>query len=227
MKLFSGSNSLDKSKTVLYNYFRSSASWRVRIILGLKKIEYEYRAVDLVAKEQSKQEFLSINPSAQVPALWIDGVMLTESMAIAEYLEETRPEPVSLLPGSPAEKAVIRKLCEHVNSGMQPMQNLRMLDRIHSEFKGDKVEWATYWNKFGHDSLEEILKHTAGKYAVGDNITLADVFIYPQMFNGIQRYGVRKDDYTHLKRVFDNLLQHEEFRNAEPENQPDAPKKTN
>lgn len=222
MKLFSGGSSLDKSKTVLYNYFRSSASWRIRIILALKKIEYEYHAVDLLAKEQHKPEFLNINPSGQVPALWIDGLMLTESMAIAEYLEETRKESFKLLPDSPAERAVVRKICEHINAGMQPMQNLRVLDRIHTEFKGDKVEWASYWNKFGHDALENMLKQTAGTYAVGDTLTMADVFLYPQMFNGIQRYGVRKDDYTHLKRVFDNLLKLDDFRNAEPEKQIDA-----
>ena len=219
MKLFSGSSNLDKSKTILFNYFRSSASWRVRIILALKKIDYEYKAVNLLEKEQFKPEFLGLNPSGQVPALWIDGLMLTESMAIAEYLEETRSAAFPLLPQSPGDRAVIRKICEHINAGMQPFQNLRVLDKVHLELKGDKAEWASYWNKIGHDSLEEMLKTTAGKYAFGDNITLADVFLYPQMFNGIQRFGVRKDDYVHLKRVFENLLKIEEFRNAEPEKQ--------
>ena len=225
MKLFTGGSSLDKSKTILFNYFRSSASWRIRIILALKKIPFEYHAVNLVEKEQYKDPYLKLNPSAQVPALWIDGLLLTESMAIAEYLEETRGADYKLLPDTPGERAVVRKICEHVNAGMQPMQNLRVLDKIHEDYKGDKTEWATYWNKRGHDYLENILKDTAGSYAVGDKISLADVFIYPQMFNGIQRYGVRKDDYVHLKRVFDNHLKLEEFRNAEPEKQPDAPKK--
>jgi maleylacetoacetate isomerase len=224
--MFSNPN-LDKNKTILFNFFRSSASWRIRIILALKQIPYEYHAINLLEKEQLKADFLKINPQGQVPALWIDGQMLTESVAIAEYLEETRPGPVGLLPKDPIERAVVRKIVEHVNSGMQPMQNLRLLDKIDSDFKGDKVEWATYWNKRGHDALEEILKTTAGKYAVGDALTLADVFVYPQMHNGISRYGVRKDDYVHLKRVFDNLLELEDFRNAEPDKQPDSKKKTN
>lgn len=165
-----------------------------------------------------------MNPSGLVPALYVDDILLTESMAIAEYLEETRPNP-PLLPSTPAERAIVRRICEHVNSGMQPMQNLRVLDKINEDYKADKVEWATYWNKFGHDSLEKILSHTAGTYAFGDNLTLADVFIYPQLMNGIQRYGVRKDDYVHLKRVFDNLLKLDAFRNSEPDKQPDGKKK--
>ena len=105
------------------------------------------------------------------------------------------------------------------------MQNLRVLDKINEDFKGDKVEWATYWNKRGHDYLEEIFKTTAGIYSFGDKLTLADVFLYPQLHNGIQRYGVRKDDYVHLKRVFDNLLKLEEFKNSDPDKQPDHKKK--
>lgn len=224
MKLFTG-GVLDKSKTILYNFHRSSASWRVRILLNLKKIHYEYHSVNIIDKEQFKSDFEKLNPSGLVPALWIDGHLLAESMAIAEYLEETRPDTLKLLPTTPYERAVVRRICEHVNSGMQPMQNLRVLDKIQEELKGDKVEWATYWNKRGHDNLEQILAKTAGTYAFGDQLSLADVFIYPQMHNGIQRYGVRKDDYVHLKRVFDNLLKLEDFTKANPENQPDAGKK--
>src|SRR3990167_1826754 len=170
-------------------------------------------------------DFLAINPSGLVPALWIDGNLLTESMAIAEYLEETRPENFPLLPKDSYQRAVVRRICEHVNAGIQPMQNLRLLDKISEDYKADKAEWTAYWNKRGHDSLEEILKDHAGIYCVGDNLSLADVFFYPQMYSGVQRFGVRKDDYVHLKRVFDNLLKLEEFRAADPEKQPDEQKK--
>ena len=228
MKLYSGAFSAlqnQAQRTVLFNFHRSSASWRVRILLNLKKIPYEYGAVNLLEKENMSQDFLAINPSGLVPALWIDGNLLTESMAIAEYLEETRPDNFPLLPKDPFKRAVVRRICEHVNAGIQPMQNLRLLDKIAEEYKADKAEWTAYWNKRGHDSLEEIMKQHAGIYSVGDELSLADVFFYPQMYSGVQRFGVRKDDYVHLKRVFDNLLKLEEFRSADPEQQPDAHKK--
>ena len=106
MKLFGGFNAgLDKGKTVLFNFHRSSASWRVRILLNLKKIDYEYKSVNILEKEQLKADFMKINPTGQVPALWIDGNLLCESMAIAEYLEETRPDTIKLLPDSANDRA--------------------------------------------------------------------------------------------------------------------------
>ena len=223
MKLFS-SSILEKDKTILFSYFRSSASWRIRIILALKQIEYEYKAINIVEKEQFTKEFLKVNPYGQVPALWIDGICLTESVSIAEYLEETRSDIFRLLPAEPKQRALVRRIVEHVNAGMQPYQNLRLLERIDLDLRGDKVEWATHWNKVGHDALEEIVKQSCGKYCVGDEITLADVFMYPHMQTGITRYGVIKDNYENLKRIFDTLGKVEEFRRGDPDKQPDSRK---
>ena len=212
----------DKSRVILFNFFMSSASWRIRILLNLKKIDYEYEAVNLLDKENLKKEYLTINPHGHVPALWIDGHLLTESVSIAEYIEETRPFSPRLLPVDHYERSLVRKVVEHVNSGIQPLQNLKVLGKVKTDLGGNGVEWASHWNKTGHVALEEILKKTAGKYCVGDSLSLADLFVYPQTKGAIARYGVEMADYPTISRVMDSLMQIPEFSRADPENQPDA-----
>ena len=172
----------------LFSYFKSSASQRVRIALNLMKIDYEIVPVHLLKKNQSQGFYKDINPSGLLPALFIDGHLLTESLAILEYLQETKgAETVSLLPTCPIEKAKVRALMEHINSGIQPLQNLRTCVKVHTDFGADKLEWCVYWNKLGLDSLELKLEGVSGKYAFGDEPTLADCCIYPQLIGAFKR----------------------------------------
>ena len=216
----------DKEKQqeiVLYSYFRSSSSWRLRTILNLKNIPYTQIPIHLLKKEQTSPEYLKVNPAGLIPALKIDGTLLTESMAIAEYLEERFPEKEPrLLPKDLIARANVRKICEHVNAGMQPLQNLRVLLHVIDKFQGDKIEWAKKWNVVGFESLDKILEKTMGKHCVGDELSWADVFIVPQFRNACARFGLKEDDYPNVKKVYHAVKDHPAFVKAYPENQPDA-----
>ncbi|XP_017687050.1 PREDICTED: maleylacetoacetate isomerase isoform X4 [Lepidothrix coronata] len=155
------------AKPILYSYFRSSCSWRVRIALALKGISYDLVPVNLVKDggQQFSAEFKALNPMKQVPALKIDGITLSQSLAIIHYLEETRPNP-SLLPQDPKKRAQVRMIADHIVSGIQPLQNLGVLKQIGER----KMEWAQNYISSGFQALEQILQHTAGRYCVGDEI---------------------------------------------------------
>jgi maleylacetoacetate isomerase len=171
----------------LYSYFRSSSAHRVRMALNLKKITYEILTVNLLKKEQSEGSYKDMNPSGLLPALIIDGHLLSESLAILEYLEETRGDNIPLMPKDPIARAHIRALMEHVNSGIQPLQNLRTINKIGDDYNGDKIAWCVYWNTVGLTSLEKIIAEKAGKYSYGDEPTLADCVIYPQLTGAFKR----------------------------------------
>ena len=125
---------MQATKPILFNYWRSSASWRVRIVLAWKGIDYEYRCIHLLKDEQNAAEYKELNPMGRVPALIIDGHNLGESVAIMEYLEETRKER-PLLPADPIKRAVVRQLVEIINSAVQPLQNISVLGKIGDEYK--------------------------------------------------------------------------------------------
>ncbi|GAB1601205.1 maleylacetoacetate isomerase-like [Argonauta hians] len=203
--------------TVLYSYWRSSCSWRVRIALALKKIPYEYKAVHLVKDggKQHSDEYKKMNPMEQVPSLVIDGITLTQSMAIMEYLNDTRPEP-PLLPKCPAKKAMVREICECIVSGIQPLQNLSVLQKV-----GDtKMEWGHYWIERNFHALETLLKQSAGKYCVGDDITMADLCLVPQVYNS-ERFKVDLGPFPNINRINKALLELEIFQISHPSNQVD------
>jgi maleylacetoacetate isomerase len=208
----------------LYSYFRSSASWRVRIALNWKGIEYEYAPVGLLTNEQYSPTYGEVNPMHAVPTLEIDGLRLAESMAILEYLEETRPTP-PLLPKTPAERAVVRRLAEGFNSGTQPLQNLRVLRRIESQFGADAAaqkQWAAHFITEILGGLERIVATTHGQCCVGDQVTFADVLLVPQMLGG-RRFGVDLTQFPVLSHVEGYLNALPAFAAARPERQPDAP----
>ena len=212
----------ENPEIVLYTYFRSSASWRIRTILNLKKLSYTPKFISLLKKEQCSEEYMKLNPACHVPTLEIDDNIITESMAIAEYIEERFPNITPrLLPDNLVDRAHVRQICEHINSGMQPLHNLKVLQTIENELKGDKMAWAHKWNKAGFITLEKILEKTKGKYCVKDNITLADVFLIPQVKSATARFGIDINDYPNVKKVFENLKDIPEFVQAYPENQPD------
>jgi maleylpyruvate isomerase len=191
----------------LYSYWRSSSAWRVRIGLGLKRLECEIVPVHLLRTggEQFRPEFLALNPLAQVPVLEVPGVgpaggafYLTQSMAILEYLEEIHPSP-PLLPRDPLLRARARQLAEVVNSGTQPMQNLRLQNALRAAGV-DPRPLVKEFNELGLAALEGLSAPTAGRYLLGDDVTLADVMLVPQLY-GARRNGVDVEAFPTLRRV--------------------------
>jgi maleylacetoacetate isomerase len=154
----------------------------VRIALALKGIEYEYKAVHLLKDggEQFLKDYQSKNPQCEVPALEIDGVVLTQSIAIMEYLDETRGPPFLLPKDDLKKRAQVRSLSNIIACGIQPIQNLKVLQYVGAE---KKAEWGKHWIEQGFNGLELALGKTSGKYCLGDEITMADLCLVPQVFN--------------------------------------------
>jgi maleylacetoacetate isomerase len=214
-------------RAVLYSYWRSSSSYRVRIVLNLKKVDYEYRPINLLKLSQGEQppaEFLRLNPGGQVPTLLIDGHVLTQSVAICEYLEEAVTGGVKLLPEDPAQRAQVRRVVEIVNSGIQPLHNSAVLDYLSSKF-GDaaRTEWSKHWIHKGLIQLETILQHSVGQgpYSFGKQLTLADAFLVPQIGHA-ERFGVNMEEFPLLRKIYHTLIELPEFAAAHPSRQPDA-----
>ncbi|WP_338863697.1 maleylacetoacetate isomerase [Myxococcus stipitatus] len=211
----------------LHSYWRSSASWRVRLGLNLKGLSYEYAAVHLMKDggQQNSPEYRAVNPMRTVPTLeWTEAdgtpLRLSQSIAILEFLEERIPSP-ALLPKDAYLRARVRMVAEGVNSGIQPLQNLSVLQRIKSELNGDDKAWAAHWNMRGLEALESLVKPTAGRYCVGDAVTLADVCLVPQLY-GARRFGVDVSAYPTLLRIEAACAELPAFQAAHPDRQPDA-----
>lgn len=212
----------------LYSYWRSSSSYRVRIVLNLKKLGFEYNAVHLLKDggQQLKDDYAALNPMKEVPTLLIDGNTLTQSQAIIEYLEETRSEP-ALLPQDPAERCLVRQLCCIISNDIQPVGNLRVLKHVASFFEdkptqeAKKLEWLHRYMSAGFQALEALMIKCAGKYSFGDEVTMADVFLVPQIYNAL-RFNVDMSAYPTVSRVYEALKVLPEFAAAEPGAQPDA-----
>jgi maleylacetoacetate isomerase len=211
---------------VLYSYWRSSCSWRVRLALTLKSIDYEYVAVSLLDGSQSKPDYLEKNPSAKVPTLHIDGHYLTQSTAIIEYLEETRQNGQSLLPQDALQRAQVRQIVQLIAGDTQPLQNLAVLKKVAEITKGgeaEKKEWAQHWITRNFVALEKLLKESNGKYCVGDQVTLADICLVPQVYNA-KRFDVDLSQFPTITKIEQHLSSLESFQKAHPDNQPDAQK---
>lgn len=228
-------NSINSSATkytnlVLYSYFRSSSSWRVRIAMNLKNIKYEIKPTHLVKGENKTDDFGKINPIKKIPLLQFEVIdensqksrtdYIPESMAICEFLEEAFPESeVKLLPQDLLLRAKVRAFCSQIACNIQPIQNLPVLNRV-QELGVDKKEWAQEWISKGLDTVEIMLGMTKGKYCFGDTLTLADAFLVPQLFNA-RRFGVDMKSYVNILEVESNLNSLEAFKAAQPENQID------
>jgi maleylpyruvate isomerase len=211
----------------LYSYFRSSAAYRVRIALNLKNLPYDYAPVHLLRDggEQLKPAYRRLNPDAILPTLVDGDNVLTQSLAIIEYLEETHPEP-PLLPKSPVDRAYVRSVALQVACEIHPVNNLRVLKYLKHTVGADDAtrdEWYRHWVEAGFTTLEEHLAGDSrtGKFCFGDTPTMADACLVPQVFNA-QRFKTDMARFPTIQRIHDHASQLDAFARAAPGVQPDA-----
>ncbi|KAL2634586.1 hypothetical protein R1flu_006065 [Riccia fluitans] len=210
----------ESGKIVLHSFHSSSCSWRVRLALVLKGIPFELKTWNLSAGEHLSEEFKQISPLQMVPALEIDGDVLFDSVVILEYLEERFPEK-PLLPSDLKKRAAVRGVVNIIASSIQPVQNLRVLQGIERLAGPEaRLEWAQQCIASGFAALESMLAKTSRKYCFGDEITLADVLLIPQM-NNATRYKVDLSPFPTLVRIRDGLFELEAVQNSAPDKQPD------
>jgi maleylacetoacetate isomerase len=208
----------------LYGYFRSSASYRVRIALNFKGLEYAQVPVHLVKGEQKNPDYLETNPQGLVPSLEDDGDFLTQSIAIIEYLEEKYDGP-QLLPTDIVERARVRAMTQLIACEMQPLNNLGVLKYLKVEAGLDQAgvdAWYSHWIERGFKALEELVSRYGGKYCFGDEVSMVDVALIPQMYNA-RRAGYDLVRHPQLCAIEKRLLSLDAFERAQPENQPDHP----
>ena len=208
----------------LYNYFRSSASFRVRIALNLKGLDYDYIPVHIARGDHKTGPFSAISPDMLVPLLEDDGEHFTQSMAIIEYLDEIHPEP-ALLPHDPAGRAHVRALAQSIACEIHPLNNLRVLKYLVRELKlGDdaKNAWYRHWVREGMLAFErQLAQRPASLYCWGDTPTLADCCLVPQVFNG-QRFDCDFSGLPRTMAAFEACMQLDAFQRAQPTRCPDA-----
>ena len=211
----------------LYSYFRSSAAYRVRIALNLKGLVYDILPIHLVrgGGENYKPEYLSVNPLGLVPALATEEGAVIQSLAIIEYLEETHPKP-ALLPDSPRERARVRALAQTVASEIHPLNNLRVLDYLVTRLGTDveqKLVWYRHWVNEGLAGMEALLAGNpqTGVFCHGDQPTMADCCLIPQIYNA-RRFDCPLEAFPTIRRIEAACSKLRAFRDASPENQPDA-----
>ncbi|MBV8193186.1 MAG: maleylacetoacetate isomerase [Alphaproteobacteria bacterium] len=210
----------------LIGYFRSSAAFRVRIALNLKGIAVEHASRHLRKGEQAAADYVALNPQKLVPTLVLEsGEVLTQSLAILEYLEEIHPEP-PLLPKDPVGRACVRALALIVTADVHPIQNLRVMAYLRDKF-GQTEEaafaWSRHWIETGFDSYEATVAKDArtGTYSHGDRPTFADLCLVPQVFNA-QRFKVDMSRYPTIQRIYATCMKNPAFDAAQPMKQPDA-----
>lgn len=210
----------------LYSYWRSSCSYRVRIALALKGLHVEQKTVHLVegGGQQKTAEYAAKNPMQQVPALELDdGTTLVQSLAIIEYLEQIIPEP-PLLPENAVARARVRALAEVVNSGIQPLQNLRLLKYVEAEHGASPKDWSRHFIGAGLAAMEAMAQKTTGRFLVGDSPTIADICLVPQVYNA-RRFELDMSLFPRLCEVDSACAELDAFQAAHPDQQPDAPSK--
>jgi len=211
----------------LYNFFRSSAAYRTRIAFNLKGIEPETVEVDLRApvSDQHKPEYRSVNPQALVPALVVEDTTIAQSLAIIEYLDEVYPDP-PLFPRSPVNRARVRAMALAVACDMHPLNNLRVLNYLRAPLGHDEETvnaWYRHWIAVGFGGLEQEARRATGdgRHMFGQSVTIADVYIVPQMFNA-RRFKCDVEPYPTLRAICAHLESLPAFAKAAPEAQPNA-----
>jgi maleylacetoacetate isomerase len=207
----------------LYNYFRSSASYRVRIALALKGLAFDYKAVHIAKNEQFAESYAAVSAARLVPLLRDGEHVITQSLAIIEYLDETYPRP-PLLPADAAGRARVRALALDIACEIHPLNNLRVLRYLVHSLKvseEDKDRWYRHWVETGLEAVERQLAAKPARYCHGDMPTLADCVLVPQIFNA-QRFKCRTDHVPQAMRVFDACMRLDAFEKTRPEACPDA-----
>lgn len=212
---------------ILYSYFRSSCSYRVRIALALKELPFDYRYIHLLRQggENWHTSYLQINPQGLLPALQHNEKILSQSLAIIEYLDESFPQP-PLLPGLPLHKAWVRAVAQTISCDIQPVNNLQVLDYLRTILDADENQcnyWVQHWIVHGLNALEKMLEKTPnpGLYCYGDMPGLADVCLIPQVYNAM-RYAVDLTPYPAIQGIYSACMVLPAFQQAEPESQLDA-----
>jgi maleylacetoacetate isomerase len=208
---------------ILHDYYRSSASYRVRIALNMKGIAYESRTVNLLDAEQKSAAYRALNPQGFVPMLEIDDRRITQSLAIIAYLDQTRPKP-RLLPRDPADQAHVRALALTIACDIHPLNNLRVLKYLSGPLhlqEEARDKWYAHWVTEGFQALETMAKKRAGSFLFGNSPTMADVCLVPQMYNA-RRFNVPVDAYPTLVRADSSANALPAFADAHPDRQEQA-----
>jgi maleylacetoacetate isomerase len=208
------------SRPILYDYFRSSAAYRVRIALHLKGVDYESRQIDLREGAQRSDAYRALNPQGLVPMMEIDGHRLTQSLAILNYLDMRYPNQ-PLIPASAAERAHVVAMALTIACDIHPLNNLRVLKYLKDELGHSQEEvdrWYAHWISEGLPALEALAAPRAGKFLFGDGPTAADVCLVPQLYNA-RRYNVPLDAYPTLLRAEENANKLDAFAMAHPDKQ--------
>lgn len=213
------------SDRILYGYWRSSAAYRVRIALNHKQLSYQQRSVHLLKNggEQHSTDFQRLNPNQLVPVL-VDGEMtLNQSLAIIDYLDETYPQ-ASLTPLDKDKRYLVKAMAQDIAVDIHPLNNLRVLQYLTTRLnvaEPDKSQWYANWIEKGFAALEQRLQQTRGRYCVGDEVSLVDVCLVPQVYNA-ERFSIDLTPYPNITEVTSSLNQLPAFADACPEAQPDA-----
>ena len=208
------------ARPVLYDYWRSSAAYRVRIALNLKGVDYEQRQVDLREGEQQADDYRALNPQGLVPMLELDGHRLTQSLSMIVYLDQVFPEP-PLMPRDPADGAHVRAMALAVACDIHPVQNLRVNNYLKDRLGHSQEEvtaWDAHWIREGFAALETMAKPGASRFLFGDEPTIADICLVPQLYNA-RRFNVPLDDYPTLLRADENANRLDAFSAAHPDKQ--------
>lgn len=208
---------------ILHGYWRSGASYRVRIALNLKGLTYGQAAHDLRQGRQKTPDYLALNPQGMVPALDVDGQVLIQSPAILEWLEETYPEP-PLLPRDADDRATVRAMSAVIGCDIHPLNNLRVLTSLRRDLGADQATvdaWAARWIAPGFDALDALVARHGAGFSFGGEPTLADCYLIPQLYSA-RRFNVETAAWPALEAVEVRALAHPAFAAAHPDRQPDA-----
>jgi maleylpyruvate isomerase len=208
---------------ILHGYWRSGAAYRVRIALSLKGLTYDQQGVDLRTGAQRSDAFVALNPQGMVPALEVDGAVLTQSPAILEWLEEAHPQP-SLLPADPLDRAHVRAMAALIGCDIHPLNNLRVGKALRETFGADQAAvdaWAARWIIPGFTALEALVGQYGKGWCFGDAPTLADCYLIPQIYSA-RRFNVAVDAFPRLLAIDEAAKLHPAFAAAHPDVQPDA-----